>query len=111
MPLRAADFESAAYAIPPLRAGPKCRRRCHRPRRRLNLAGTSTHRGVCAGTDARLDRLGIAVRRRPNRPWQDLRSTTVPDEPVQRRDLILLERARGCDLDAFNDLVVLTRIS
>ena len=27
MPLRAADFESAAYAIPPLRAGPKCRRR------------------------------------------------------------------------------------
>jgi hypothetical protein len=25
MPLRAADFESAAYAIPPLRAGPKCR--------------------------------------------------------------------------------------
>ena len=24
MPLRAADFESAAYAIPPLRAGPKC---------------------------------------------------------------------------------------
>jgi hypothetical protein len=25
MPLRAADFESAAYAIPPLRAGPKCK--------------------------------------------------------------------------------------
>lgn len=37
---------------------------------------------------------------------EDLRSTTVPDDPVQRRDLILLERARGGDLDAFNDLVV-----
>ena len=37
----------------------------------------------------------------------DLRSTTVPDDPVQRRDLILLERARDGDLDAFNDLVVL----
>jgi RNA polymerase sigma-70 factor (ECF subfamily) len=32
---------------------------------------------------------------------------TVPDDPVQRRDLILLERARDGDLDAFNDLVVL----
>jgi len=38
---------------------------------------------------------------------EDLRSTTVPDDPVQRRDLILLERARDGDLDAFNDLVVL----
>ena len=37
---------------------------------------------------------------------EDLRSTTVPDDPVQRRDLILLERARDGDLDAFNDLVV-----
>jgi RNA polymerase sigma-70 factor (ECF subfamily) len=37
---------------------------------------------------------------------EDLRSTTVPDDPVQRRDLILLERARSGDLDAFNDLVV-----
>ena len=36
---------------------------------------------------------------------EDLRSTTVPDDPVQRRDLILLERARTGDLDAFNDLV------
>jgi RNA polymerase sigma-70 factor (ECF subfamily) len=36
----------------------------------------------------------------------DLRSTTAPEDPVQRRDLILLERARGGDLDAFNDLVV-----
>ncbi len=35
----------------------------------------------------------------------DLRSTTVADDPVQRRDLILLERARAGDLDAFNDLV------
>ncbi|MDQ6794183.1 MAG: sigma-70 family RNA polymerase sigma factor [Chloroflexota bacterium] len=37
---------------------------------------------------------------------EDLRSTTVTDDPVQRRDLILIERARGGDLDAFNDLVV-----
>ena len=37
---------------------------------------------------------------------EDLRSTTVTDDPVQRRDLILLERAREGDLDAFNDLVV-----
>jgi RNA polymerase sigma-70 factor (ECF subfamily) len=38
---------------------------------------------------------------------EDLRSTTVTDDPVQRRDLILLERARSGDLDAFNDLVSL----
>ncbi len=38
---------------------------------------------------------------------EDLRSTTVTDDPVQRRDLILIERARSGDLDAFNDLVVL----
>jgi RNA polymerase sigma-70 factor (ECF subfamily) len=37
---------------------------------------------------------------------EDLRATTVPDDPVQRRDLILLERAREGDLNAFNDLVV-----
>src|SRR5918999_1366680 len=51
-------------------------------------------------------RLRIAVRRRP-RPVDDLRSTTVSDDPVQRRDLLLLERARDGDLDAFNDLVIL----
>jgi RNA polymerase sigma-70 factor (ECF subfamily) len=38
---------------------------------------------------------------------EDLRSTTVTDDPVQRRDLILIERARSGDLDAFNDLVTL----
>ena len=37
---------------------------------------------------------------------EDLRATTVTDDPVQRRDLILLDRARQGDLDAFNDLVV-----
>jgi RNA polymerase sigma-70 factor, ECF subfamily len=37
----------------------------------------------------------------------DLRSTTVTDDPVQRRDLILIERAREGDLGAFNDLVTL----
>jgi RNA polymerase sigma-70 factor (ECF subfamily) len=36
---------------------------------------------------------------------EDLRSTTVVDDPVQRRDLILFERAREGDLDAFNDIV------
>jgi RNA polymerase sigma-70 factor (ECF subfamily) len=47
----------------------------------------------------------IAVRRPPP-TVEDLRSTSVVDDPVQRRDLILLERALGGDLDAFNDLVV-----
>jgi RNA polymerase sigma-70 factor (ECF subfamily) len=50
-------------------------------------------------------RLTLAVRRDPL-IVEDLRSTTVADDPVQRRDLILLERARAGDLDAFNDLVV-----
>lgn len=36
---------------------------------------------------------------------EGLRATTVSEDPVQRRDLILLERARDGDLDAFNDLV------
>jgi RNA polymerase sigma-70 factor (ECF subfamily) len=49
-------------------------------------------------------RLEIAVRRDP-RALEGLRATTVSDDPVQRRDLILLERARAGDLDAFNDLV------
>ena len=54
-----------------------------------------------------LDSLGltIAVRRTPQ-PVEDLRSTDRVDDPVQRRDLILLERALGGDLGAFNDLVV-----
>ena len=50
--------------------------------------------------------LRIAVRRDPP-IVEDLRSTTVSDDPVQRRDLILLEQAREGDLDAFNDLVTL----
>ena len=50
-------------------------------------------------------RLELAVRRAPLNA-EDLRSTTVVDDPIQRRDLILLERARTGDLDAFNDLVV-----
>jgi RNA polymerase sigma-70 factor (ECF subfamily) len=37
---------------------------------------------------------------------EDLRSTSVVEDPVQRRDLILLERAQAGDLDGFNDLVV-----
>jgi hypothetical protein len=49
--------------------------------------------------------LRIAVRRDPL-IVEDLRSTTVSDDPVQRRDLILLEKARAGHLDSFNDLVV-----
>jgi len=54
-----------------------------------------------------LDSLGltIAVRRTPQ-PVEDLRSTDVVDDPVQRRDLILLQQALAGDLGAFNDLVV-----
>jgi RNA polymerase sigma-70 factor (ECF subfamily) len=37
---------------------------------------------------------------------EDRRSTTVSDDPVQRRDLILMEQARAGQLDAFNDLVL-----
>ena len=38
-------------------------------------------------------------------PVEDVRPAPVTDDPVQRRDLILLERARAGDLEAFNDLV------
>jgi RNA polymerase sigma-70 factor (ECF subfamily) len=47
----------------------------------------------------------LAVRRTPSIE-EDLRSTTVVDDPAQRRDLILVERALAGDLDAFNDLVL-----
>ena len=50
-------------------------------------------------------RLSIAVRRTPL-AVEDRRSTTVSDDPVQRRDLILLDQARTGDLNAFNDLVL-----
>jgi RNA polymerase sigma-70 factor (ECF subfamily) len=45
----------------------------------------------------------IAVRRAPP-AVEDPRATTVADDPVQRRDLIQLERARSGDLEGFNDL-------
>jgi len=54
----------------------------------------------------RLKTVAIAVRRDPP-IVEDLRATTVTDDPVQRRDLSLIERARAGDLDAFNDLVTL----
>lgn len=50
-------------------------------------------------------RFSIAVRRTPQ-VVEDRRSTTMSDNPVQRRDLILMERALEGDLNAFNDLVV-----
>ena len=99
MPLRAADFESAAYAIPPLRAGPQCRR----------AAAVGTPDASDASRPGPMldsPSLRIAVRRDPP-IVEDLRSTTVSDDPVQRRDLILLEQARDGNLDAFNDLVTL----
>ena len=37
----------------------------------------------------------------------DLRPSVAVEDPTQRRDLILIERARSGDLDAFNDLVEL----
>jgi RNA polymerase sigma-70 factor (ECF subfamily) len=46
----------------------------------------------------------IAVRRAPP-AVEEPRATTVADDSVQRRDLILLKRARSGDLDGFNDLV------
>ena len=54
-------------------------------------------------------RLSVAVRRTPL-PVEDRRSTAVSDDPAQRRDLILMARARAGDLDAFNDLVVCYQI-
>jgi RNA polymerase sigma-70 factor, ECF subfamily len=48
----------------------------------------------------------IAARRVPL-TVEDPRSTTVIEDPVQRRDLILIERARDGDLAAFNDLVTM----
>ncbi len=47
----------------------------------------------------------LPLRRTPQ-TVEDLRPTSAVEDPAQRRDLILLERARGGDLDAFNDLVV-----
>jgi RNA polymerase sigma-70 factor, ECF subfamily len=49
-------------------------------------------------------RLAIDLRRAA-RTVDDLRSTEPVDDPIQRRDLILLDRARSGDLGAFNDLV------
>ncbi|HEY4227411.1 MAG TPA: sigma-70 family RNA polymerase sigma factor [Candidatus Limnocylindrales bacterium] len=37
---------------------------------------------------------------------EDVRPSTVVEDSVQRRDMILLDRAREGDLNAFNDLVV-----
>lgn len=55
-----------------------------------------------------LDSAGLtqAVRRWPP-IVADLRPSAAVDDPAQRRDLILIERARGGDLGAFNDLVEL----
>src|SRR6186997_1416900 len=49
-------------------------------------------------------RLAIAVGRAAQ-PVDDLHSNEVGEDPIQRRDLILVERSRGGDLGAFNDLV------
>ena len=49
-------------------------------------------------------RLTIAARRVAT-VVDDARPPEVVDDPIQRRDMILLERARSGDLGAFNDLV------
>jgi RNA polymerase sigma-70 factor (ECF subfamily) len=41
------------------------------------------------------------------RPMPEPEPAAVSEDPAQRRDLILIERARGGDLAAFNDLVIL----
>jgi len=50
--------------------------------------------------------LAVTIGRTP-RILEDQRASAGVDDPIQRRDAILMERARGGDLDAFNDLVVL----
>jgi RNA polymerase sigma-70 factor (ECF subfamily) len=47
----------------------------------------------------------LPLRRTPQ-TVEDLRPASAVEDPAQRRDLILLERAREGDLDAFNDLVL-----
>lgn len=48
----------------------------------------------------------LAPRRTPQ-IVEDLRPSSAVEDPAQRRDLVLLERAMAGDLDAFNDLVTL----
>lgn len=50
-------------------------------------------------------RFSLAARRTPQKV-EDHRSTTASDDPIKRRDLILMEQARGGSLDAFNNLVL-----
>ena len=50
-------------------------------------------------------RLSFAVRRTAL-AVEDRRPSAESDDPIQRRDLSLMEQARGGDLDAFNDLVL-----
>src|SRR6476659_10241603 len=98
---------AAGSAVPRGRAaGPSSRARAATHRRSVG-SGTRS-RSAASPPKPMLDSPGlrIAVRRDPP-TVEDLRSTTVSDDPVQRRDLILLERARDGDLGAFNDLVVL----
>lgn len=54
-----------------------------------------------------LDSAGLThvVRRSPP-IVEDPRPSAAVDDPVRRRDLVLVERTRAGDLDAFNDLVV-----
>jgi RNA polymerase sigma-70 factor (ECF subfamily) len=57
--------------------------------------------------DRMLDSPGFTLPlRRTPQTVEDLRPASAVEDPAQRRDLILIERAREGDLDAFNDLVV-----
>ena len=106
IPLQVADFESAAYAIPPLRVGRRAHRTAFQPPTDPAEGNRSSGRGVSPGTDARL---AAPHDRHPEGP-PDHGGPSLDDglrDPVQRRDLILIERARDGDLAAFNDLVLL----
>ena len=109
MPLRAADFESAAYAIPPLRAAHQCTavasrsRTARGPGNRRNRNGA---RGVSDGTDARLAR---PQNRRPEGP-PDRGGPSLDDGLRRPRPAPRPHPARASPRRrprAFNDLVVL----
>src|SRR4029077_2790542 len=103
---RAAAAQGRQLACPD--HDPGTRRPGDAPALPLTTAQGTTVTKTASGSGPMLDSpsLRIAVRRDPP-TVEDLRSTTVTDDPVQRRDLILLERAREGDLGAFNDLVTL----
>lgn len=72
------------------------------PRDRLAVGRDAVARAGPMLDCARLDTL----RWRRRHPVEDASLVAPADDAIQRRDLILVERARSGDLDAFNDLVL-----